>query len=139
MISFALGGGSAIVILVLVGLEDSREDLQGLTSLLWKRTAAWGFRFAFLLGLILLGLKIKAGAEPFSAVYLHWKLPLAFLLLMFSEMSPKTLAKRKRGAALLAVVLFLLTVFVSANHDAFGSTAPKAHLGPYTGSMEAGK
>jgi hypothetical protein len=54
-------------------------------------------------------------------------------------MTPKALAKGKRGAALLAVVFFMLTVFVSANHDAFGTKAPKAHLGPYTGSMEPGK
>ena len=132
----ALGGGSALVILVLIGFEESREDLQGLTSLLWKRTTAWCFRLAVLAGLVLLGWKIAMGAQPFSEIYLHWKLPLVFLLLMFSEMTPKALARRKRGAPLLAFLLFLLVVFVSVNHAAFGTRAAKAHMGPYTGTVE---
>jgi len=136
--SLALAGGSVLVILVLVGFEESREDLHGLTSLLWKRTASWGFRVAVLLGLVLLAMKFRDGGRPFQAVYLHWKLPLVFLLLMCSEMSPKALAGHKRGAPLLAFVLFLLVLFVSANGPAFGTTAAKANLGPYTGSMEAG-
>ncbi|BDU73989.1 hypothetical protein [Mesoterricola silvestris] len=139
VIAFALAGGSAAVILLLVGFEESREDLQGLTSVLWKRTAAWGFRIALLLGLALLGMKFKAGAEPFQALYLHWKLVLVLLVMMFSEMSPKALATRKRGAPLLAFVLFLLTVFVSVNHDAFGFKAPKTNLGSYSGTLEKGK
>jgi len=128
-----------MVVLILVGFEESREELHGLTSVLWKRTAAWAFRFAVLLGLVLLAMKFKAGDQPMHAIYLHWKLPLVFLLLMFSEMSPKALAARKRGAPLLAFVLFLLVVFVSVNGAAFGSTLAKAHLGPYSGSMEAGR
>ena len=132
----ALGGGAALVILVLVGFEESREDLHGLTSLLWKRTAAWCFRLAVLAGLVLLGWKMAAGVHPFRDLYLHWKLPLVFLLLMFSEMTPKALASRKRGAPLLAFLLFLLVLFVSVNHGAFGSREPKTHLGPYTGTME---
>ncbi len=139
IVTLALAGGSAMVVLLLVGFEESREDLKGLTSLLWKRTAAWGFRFAFLLGLGLLLWKVKIGAMPFDAVYLSWKLPLATFLLMFSEMTPKALAAGKRGAPMLAFVLFLLVVFVSVNHEAFGYKAPKAHMGPYTGSMESGK
>ncbi len=139
LITLAVGGGAAAVVLLLVGFEESREDLQGLTSVLWKRTAAWGFRLAFLLGLVLLVMKFKAGAEPFQALYLHWKLVLVFLMVMFSEMSPKALAARKRGAPMLAFVLFLLAVFVSVNHDAFGFKAPKANLGSYSGTMEKGK
>lgn len=139
VVAFALAGGAAGVVLLLVGFEDSREDLQGLTSVLWKRTASWGFRLALLLGVILLVMKMKAGAEPFQALYLHWKLVLVLLLVMFSEMSPKALAARKRGAPMLAFVLFLLTVFVSVNHDAFGFKAPKTNLGPYSGTMEKGK
>ena len=135
----ALGGGSAMVILILVGFEDSREDLHGLTSVLWKRTAAWLFRIAVLLGLALLAMKSANGEHPFQMIYLHWKLPLVFLLLMCSEMAPRALAGRKRGAPLLAFVLFLLVVFVSANGAAFGSSAGKTHLGPYTGSMEPGR
>ena len=137
ILCLARSGGAAMVILVLVGFEESREDLHGLTSLLWKRTASWGFRLAVLLGLALLAMKFQNGGRPFQEIYLHWKLPLVFLLLMFSEMTPRALATRKRGAPLLAFLLFLLVVFVSANHGAFGSTAAKAHLGPYSGSMEA--
>jgi uncharacterized membrane protein len=132
----ALAGGSAMIILVLVGFEESREDLHGMTSLLWKRTTAWGFRLAVLLGLALLALKFRDGGRPFQAVYLHWKLPMVFLLLMFSELSPRALATHKRGAPLLAFLFFLLVVFVSANSGAFGTTAERAHLGPYAGSME---
>lgn len=139
ILCLVLGGGAAMVILVLVGFEESREDLHGLTSILWKRTTAWGFRLAVLLGLVLLAMKWKAGAMPFQELYLHWKLPLVFLLLMFSEMSPKALAARKRGAPLLAFLLFLAVVFVSVNHDAFGTAKAKDALGPYSGSMEAGK
>lgn len=139
VIAFALAGGSAAVVLLLVGFEESREDLQGLTAVLWKRTAAWGFRIALLLGIVLLVMKFRAGAEPFQALYLHWKLVLVLLVMMFSEMSPKALAARKRGAPLLAFLLFLLTVFVSVNHDAFGFKAPKANLGTYTGTLEKGK
>jgi len=139
VLCLALGGGAAMVTLVLVGFEESRDDLQGLTSILWKRTAVWGFRLAVLVGLVLLGLKVKAGDQPFHEVYLHWKLPLVFFLLMFSEMAPKALAARKRGAPLLAFLLFLMVVFVSVNHFAFGTTKAKSALGPYTGSMEPGK
>ena len=139
ILCLALAGGAAMVILILVGFEESREDLHGLTSLLWKRTASWGFRFALVLGLVLLAMKFKAGDSPFQAVYLHWKLPLVLLLLAFSEMAPKALAGRKRGAPLLAFLLFLMVVFVSVNHDAFGFTKPRKALGPYTGSMEPGK
>lgn len=139
ILCLTLGGGAAMVILVLVGFEESREDLHGLTSILWKRTAAWGFRLAVVVGLILLGMKFKAGDQPFHAVYLHWKLPLVFFLLMFSEMSPKALGARKRGAPLLAFLLFLAVVFISVNGAAFGETKAHNALGPYTGSMEAGK
>jgi len=139
IIALALGGGSAMVILVLVGFEDSREDLMGLTSVLWKRTTAWAFRFAVVLGLVLLAMKLKNGEAPFQNLYLHWKLVIVFLLLMFSEMAPRFLGSKKRGAALLAFVLFLLAVFVSVNAAAFGSRAPKEQQGPYTGAMESGR
>jgi cytochrome bd-type quinol oxidase subunit 2 len=136
VMAMALAGGSAMVILVLVGFEDSREDLQGLTSVLWKRTTAWFFRLAVLLGLVLLAMKFKNGEEPFQNLYLHWKLVLVFLLLMFSEMTPRALAAKKRGAPLLAFVLFLLVVFVSINAAGFGTRAPKIHPGSYTGAVE---
>lgn len=137
IIVLALAGGSAMVVLVLVGFEESREDLRGLTSVLWKRTTSWAFRVAVVLGLALLGMKFAAGAKPFQELYLHWKLPLVLLLLAFSEMSPRSLAGRKRGAPLLAFLLFLLVVFVSANHGAFGYRLGKAPLGSYTGTVQA--
>jgi uncharacterized membrane protein len=139
LIAIALAGGSAMVVLVLVGFEESREDLTGLTSILWKRTASWAFRVAVLLGLVLLGLRLASHSEPFRELYLHWKLPLVFLLLAFSEMTPKALAKRKRGAPLLAFLLFLLVVFISANHAAFGYRMAKGALGDYTGTVQAGQ
>ena len=52
VIAVALGGGSAMIILVLVGFEESREDLKGLTSILWKRTTAWAFRLAVVFGIV---------------------------------------------------------------------------------------
>lgn len=137
--SMAFAGGAAGIILILVGFEEEREDLHGLTSLLWRRTAAWGFRLAFVLGLVLLGMNIHYGAEPFQNLWLHWKLGLVVLLLGFSEMSPKALAKHKRGAPLLAFLLFLLASFVSVNHSAFGTRAPKQGLGSYSGTVAPAK
>ncbi len=137
--SMALAGGAAGIILILVGFEESREDLHGLTSVLWKRSAAWGFRLAFILGIVLLVMLQRAGAQPFQALWLHWKLPLVVLLLAFSEMAPKALAARKRGAPLLAFLLFLLVSFVSVNNTAFGTRAPKPGLGSYTGTVEGAR
>ena len=117
--SLALAGGSAMVILVLVGFEESREDLHGLTSLLWKRTASWAFRIAVLLGLALLAMQIQRGDHPFEATYLHYKLALVLVLLMLSEMSPKALGANRRGAPLLAFLFFLLVTFVAVNKGAF--------------------
>ena len=62
LIALAMGGGAAMVTLVLTGFEDSRDDLKGMTSLLWKRTAAWGFRLAVVLGLALLFMRIHASS-----------------------------------------------------------------------------
>lgn len=139
LVCFSLGAGAAMVVLVLAGFEDSREDLKGLTSVLWKRTAAWGFRFAFLLGLILLGLKIRAGVHPFAESYLHLKLALAFLLLMFSEMSPRALGAAKRGAPLLALILFLLVTFVSVNKVAFNGKRRVESSFPVAGALESNR
>jgi uncharacterized membrane protein len=139
--AFALGGGSAMVILILVGLEDTREDLKGMTSVLWRRTTAWAFRVAVLLGITLLVMRILAGEQPFAAKYLHWKLGLVVLLLVCSELSGKALGKARRGAALLAFLLFLMATFVSVNHDAFGTVVHRAGngaAGTYTGTVEQG-
>lgn len=140
VLAMALGMGAAMVALVLVGFEDSREDLKGLTGQLWKRTTSWALRIAVVLGLILLGLKFQAGQHPFDNAYLHWKLTLVFFLLMFSEMSPKALLAAKRGAPMLAFVLFLLVSFVSVNKAAFGTKVRKSEPSiPVAGALEAGR
>ena len=137
LVAFALGGGSAMLILVLVGFEDSRDDLKGMTSILWRRTAVWAFRLAVVLGLVLLALRFRDGDHPFDAYYLHWKLALVALLLLCSELSAKSLGRARRGAALLAFLLFLMTTFVAVNHDAFGVRKHPGG-GPYSGSMTQG-
>jgi uncharacterized membrane protein len=141
VVALALGGGSAMIILILVGVEDGQESLQGMTSLLWKRTAAWAFRLAVLFGATLLALRIHSGDHPFEARYLHLKLILVLLLLTFSELSGKALARARRGAAMLAFLMFLLVTFVSVNRDAFGwlkHPAP-AGGGVITGAVEQGQ
>jgi uncharacterized membrane protein len=139
LLCVALGGGSAMIILVLVGFEDGRDDLKGMTSILWRRTAVWAFRLALLLGIVLLALQLRAGGHPFQARYLHIKLVLVVLLLMFSEMSGRTLAKAKRGAAILAFLLFLMATFVSVNSGAFGTLKHRpGNPGAFSGTVEQG-
>jgi len=137
LVALAMGGGAAMVILVLVGFEDSRDDLKGMTSLLWKRTAAWAFRLAVVLGLVLLFMRIHDGDQPFAAAYLHWKLTLVFLLLMCSEMSPRALAGARRGVVMLAFMFFLMATFVTVNKDAFG-TAKRVRGASFNGAVEQG-
>ena len=139
LVALALGGGSAMIILILVGFEDGREDLKGLTSILWKRTAAWAFRLAVVLGIVLLALRMRAGDHPFEARYLHLKLTLVLLLLICSELSGKSLAKARRGATMLAFLLFLMTTFVTVNRDAFGwAKHPASSTGVISGAVEKG-
>ena len=138
LICIALGGGSAMIILILVGFEDSRDDLHGMTSILWKRTAAWAFRLAVVLGITLLVMRMRDGDHPFEATYLHYKLALVFLLLMCSEMSGKSLAKSRRGLPLLAFLFFLVATFVSVNKDAFGAVKRAAGASVITGTVEKG-
>jgi hypothetical protein len=117
---FTVAGGSAVVALLLSGFEDDREDLRGLSATLWKQVTAWGFRLAVLLGAALLTMKLIRGDHPFDAYFLHLKLGFVFLLLVMSELSPKALALGKRGAPLLALLMFLLATFVAFNQGAFG-------------------
>jgi hypothetical protein len=140
VLSMALGGGSAMIILILVGFEDGREDHKGLTSILWKRTAAWAFRLAVLLGILLLAMRMHAGDHPFLARYLHVKLALVLLLLGCSELSGKALARARRGAAILAFLLFLMVTFVAVNRDAFGWVTHHSRPagGSFTGAVEQG-
>ena len=120
----AMAGGGAIVALLLSGFESERPDLQGLAATVWKRTATWGFRLALVVGILMLTLKISQGERPFAAFnYLHIKLVLVFFLIACAEMAPKMLARGKRGAAMVALLLFMATAFVVYNKDLF---APKA-------------
>ena len=124
----AMAGGGAIVALLLSGFETERPDLQGLAATVWKRTATWGFRLALVIGILILMLKIQAGDKPFASFnYLHIKLLLVFFLLAMAEMAPKMLAKGKRGAAMVALLLFAATSFVVYNKDLF---APKTAAAP---------
>jgi len=140
LVAVALGGGAVMVILILVGFEAEREDLKGLTAVLWKRTASWAFRIAVVLGLILLTLQVLAGAHPFDAMYLHWKLVMVLALLMCSEMAPRALGSNRRGTPLLAFLFFLLITFVAVNKDAFGTKARRVEPSiPVAGTLEKGQ
>lgn len=120
----AMAGGGAIVALLLSGFESERPDLQGLAATVWKRTTTWGLRLALIVGILMLTLKIQQGERPFAAFnYLHIKLLLVFFLLACAEMAPRMLARGKRGAAMLALLLFMATSFVVYNKELF---APKA-------------
>jgi hypothetical protein len=123
-------GGGAIVALLLSGFEEEREDLRGLAAAIWKRTVTWGARLAVLLGIGLLVLLYKQGANPFDAKYLHWKLTLVLVLLVASELAPRHLAQGKRGAALLALLAFLLVSFTVFSKSVFGFKARPAAPAP---------
>ena len=129
----AMAGGGAIVALLLSGFESDRPDLQGLAATVWKRTATWGFRLAVLIGIAMLFLKMSQGDKPFATFnYLHIKLLLVFFLLATAEMAPKMLAKGKRGAAMIALLLFMATAFVVYNKDLF---APKTAGAPQASAL----
>lgn len=129
-ILLAMAGGGAIVALLLSGFENERPDLQGLAATVWKRTVTWGFRLAVLVGIVLLTMVWKRDGNPFAQFsYLHIKLVLVFFLLAGAEMAPKMLAKGKRGAAMLTLLLFMATAFVVYNKNLF---APKGATLPTT-------
>ena len=140
LVTLGLGGGAAMVILILTGFEAEREELKGLTSVLWKRTASWAFRIAVLLGLALLAMKFQRGEHPFDAHYLHLKLIMVFGLLMVSELSPRALGAERRGAPLLAFLFFLLITFLSVNASAFGYRPRQVQASiPVVGTLEKGQ
>ena len=137
----SMAGGGAVVALLLSGFEDERPDLRGLAATIWKRTATWGFRLAVVVGIGALLLHMKAEKNLLAEHYMHVKLTLVLILLACSEMAPKGLAVGKRGAAMLALLLFLLVSFVVYNKDIFGQKAkpmpvPMAQSAP-DGTMHA--
>ncbi len=125
-VALTVGGGAAIVALLLSGFEEGKEDIQGLAATIWAKVVAWAFRLALVAGIALLVLMIQGGQNPFKAgTYFHIKLTLVFLLLGLSEMTPKALAKGKRGSALVVVVLFLAASFTVFNKGLFLKQTPK--------------
>jgi uncharacterized membrane protein len=111
-VAISIGGGAAVVTLLLSGFEEGREDLQGLAATVWAKVVAWSFRLALVAGIVLLVVLIQNGQNPFrDGVYMHIKLMLVFVLVGLSEMTPKALAAGRRGSALLVVVLFLAIGF----------------------------
>ena len=128
-VTLAVGGGAAVVALLLSGFEEGREDLQGLAATVWSKVVAWSFRLALIAGIALLVMMIQGGQNPFKAgAYFHIKLTLVFLLVGLSEMTPKALAAGKRGSALLVLVLFLAVSFVVFNKGLFRKDTPKTNL-----------
>ncbi|WP_306589996.1 hypothetical protein [Geothrix sp. 21YS21S-4] len=121
-VALAVGGGAGVVALLLSGFEEGRGELRGLAAAVWSKVAAWGFRVALIAGIGLLFLKLQGGQNPFkNGTYFHIKLLLVFILVGMAEMAPKALAVGKRGAALLALVLFLAASFVAFNKGLFGA------------------
>lgn len=119
-LAISMAGGGMLVALLLSGFEEEREDLRGLAASVWQKVAGWGVRFACLLGLGALALLFRREAHPFDARALAPEIALAALTLLFTELTPRFLARLKRGAALLALLFLLLTTFMAINGEAFG-------------------
>ena len=119
-VALTVGGGAAVVALLLSGFEEDREDLRGLAATVWAKVVTWAFRLALIAGIVLLVLLIQDGRNPLkNGYYFHLKLLLVFVLLGLSEMTPKALAMGKRGSALLTLVLFLAASFTVFNKGLF--------------------
>lgn len=123
LLATAIGG--AVVSLLLSGFEQEREDLKGLAASVWKQAVVWPVRFAIIVGLLTMVQKMQWKMNPFLFVYFHIKLGLVLPLAASVEMAPKALAVGKRGAAMVALFLFLGISFVVYNQRLFGVRAPK--------------
>jgi hypothetical protein len=120
-VTLTVGGGAAVVALLLSGFEEGREEIRGLAATVWAKVVAWSFRLALLAGIGLLFLMIQGGQNPLKhGYYMHIKLLLVLVLVGLSEMTPKALAVGRRGSALLALVLFLASSFTVYNKGLFG-------------------
>jgi len=129
----AIGGGAAVVALLLSGFEEGKEDLRGLAATVWAKVVAWSFRLALIAGIALLVVMIQGGQNPLkNGHYFHIKLLLVFVLVGLSEMTPKALAAGKRGSALLVLVLFLASSFTVYNKGLFGGRLPSGPEIPMT-------
>ena len=136
-ILLSMAGGGAVVALLLSGYEDEKPDLRGLAATIWKRTVTWGFRLALLAGIGLLILNIQSGNNLLLQRYFHIKLTLVLILLVLSEMAPKALALGRRGAAMLALLLFLLASFVVYNKELFSAKASALPMPAPMGTLHA--
>ncbi len=123
LLATAIGG--AVVSLLLSGFEQEREDLKGLAASVWKQAVVWPVRLAIIVGLLTMVQKMQWKMNPFLFVYFHIKLGLVLPLAASVEMAPKALAAGKRGAAMVALFLFLGISFVVYNQRLFGVRAPK--------------
>lgn len=126
VVAMATFGGAAITALLLSGLEEAQPEYRGLAATIWSKVACWGARLALLFGIALLVFKLKDQYPVFAARAFHFKLLTAIAMVGLAEAAPRALARGKRGAALLAVVCFLLTSFLALNKSPFGFTQPKA-------------
>src|SRR5512133_3135860 len=119
-VTLTVGGGAAVVALLLSGFEEGREEIRGLAATVWAKVVAWSFRLALLAGIGLLLMMIQGGQTPLKqGHYMHIKLLLVLVLVGLSEMTPKALAVGKRGSALLVLVLFLAAGFTVFNKGLF--------------------
>jgi hypothetical protein len=130
-VTLAVGGGAAVVALLLSGFEEGREEIRGLAATIWAKVVAWSFRLALIAGVGLLILMIQGGQNPLKAGhYFHIKLLLVIVLVGLSEMTPKALAAGKRGSALLVLVLFLASSFIVYNKGLFSARPAPATILP---------
>ena len=121
-LTLGVGVGAAVVVLLLSGFEEGREDLQGLAATVWSKVVTWAIRLSIVVGIALLVLAIQGGRNPMkNGSYFHMKMLLVLILAGLTEMAPKALAAGRRGAALLMLVLFLGTSFVVFNKTLFGA------------------
>jgi hypothetical protein len=119
-----VAGGAMPVCLLLSGFEDTNEDVRGLAAGVWRKMVVWGMRLAIFCGLAVLVASIVNGGTPFQQPHLMFKIGMAPILVLLCETAPKHLGEGKRGAALGAIILFLVTSFVASNGKAFFAAKP---------------
>jgi hypothetical protein len=127
-VGLVLAGGSMPVCLMLSGFEDTHEDVRGLSAVIWQKITLWGMRCAVCFGFLLFILSLFKGNKPFAQPHLMFKIGMGPILLFLCETAPKPLSVGKRGLALIATVLFLVTSFIAANGRAFSQIKPNTSL-----------
>jgi hypothetical protein len=120
-----VAGGAMPICLLLSGFEDTHEDVRGLAAGVWRKIAVWGMRLAIFFGVAVFVASIVKGGEPFTQPHLMFKIGMAPILVLLCETTPKKLGEGKRGSAMGAIILFLLTSFVASNGNAFFRAKPQ--------------